>query len=277
MSIEGDSTARFINFIIERQSVFIKKSEGREKPWTDDIILQNYRFCNVHREDDAVTVWIRDNWRYPHYYEPDVWFAMAVARLVNWPGTLARVGYPVPWGLTARQRFLDAFDFEGKNWSSAYLVATGGQVTLSKQVWIAENVLDPLWKNKYMMEGCTTLESFHRGLTHFKGFGSFMAAQVVADVKYTELLAFAPDWGTWSAPGPGSLRGMKRIFPGLSVNEKSWESLMIPLQEKVSGFMVDAFGEGVHAQDVQNCLCEFDKYERVRLKQGFPRQKYKGF
>ena len=30
------------------------------------------------------------------------------------------------------------------------------------------------------------------------------------------------------------------------------------------------------AQDVQNCLCEFDKYERVRLGEGRPKSKYPG-
>lgn len=30
------------------------------------------------------------------------------------------------------------------------------------------------------------------------------------------------------------------------------------------------------AQDIQNCLCEFDKYERVRLGEGAPKQRYPG-
>jgi hypothetical protein len=32
----------------------------------------------------------------------------------------------------------------------------------------------------------------------------------------------------------------------------------------------------IHAQDLQNCLCEFDKYERVRLGEGRPRSNYPG-
>jgi hypothetical protein len=31
-----------------------------------------------------------------------------------------------------------------------------------------------------------------------------------------------------------------------------------------------------HLQDVQNCLCEFDKYERVKYGQGKPRSSYPG-
>ena len=32
----------------------------------------------------------------------------------------------------------------------------------------------------------------------------------------------------------------------------------------------------LHAQDVENCLCEFDKYERTRLGEGRPRSLYAG-
>ena len=49
-----------------------------------------------------MTRWIRVNWREPHADDPDLWFAMVVARFVNWPDTLAEIGYPVPWD---HQRF----------------------------------------------------------------------------------------------------------------------------------------------------------------------------
>jgi hypothetical protein len=35
------------------------------------------------------------------------------------------------------------------------------------------------------------------------------------------------------------------------------------------------YGKPMHAQDLQNCLCEFDKYERARLGEGTPKQIYK--
>ena len=38
------------------------RSAGAEPPWTNDNVLANVRFCNVRREDDAVTRWIRSHW-----------------------------------------------------------------------------------------------------------------------------------------------------------------------------------------------------------------------
>ena len=55
---------------------------------TDDPILRQYRFCNVYREHDRVTVWIRQNIREPYAEHPTLWFMLAVARYINWPPAL---------------------------------------------------------------------------------------------------------------------------------------------------------------------------------------------
>ena len=84
-------------FIRERHQIYRRREVGKSKPWTTDPILAEWRFCNVYRELDTVTKWIAANWREPHKDDPDLWFAMAIARFVNWPDTLAELGYPVPW------------------------------------------------------------------------------------------------------------------------------------------------------------------------------------
>src|SRR6516225_2945043 len=47
---------RFVAFIAEREAIRIRRFVmKKEWPWTEDEILQEYRFTNVHREDDAVS------------------------------------------------------------------------------------------------------------------------------------------------------------------------------------------------------------------------------
>ena len=42
-----------INYIIERNNIYIKKELNNEKaPWTNDITLQKYKFCNIYRQLD---------------------------------------------------------------------------------------------------------------------------------------------------------------------------------------------------------------------------------
>ena len=45
-------------FACERQNVFNKKNEGFEFPWTEDKILQEYKFCNSYRVNDRVSQYL---------------------------------------------------------------------------------------------------------------------------------------------------------------------------------------------------------------------------
>ena len=80
-----DPLDRFLDFIFEREEIRLRRAKGEPGPWTDDPILREWSFTNIRREDDRVTKWIAANWRKPHADDPDLWFAMVVARLVNWP------------------------------------------------------------------------------------------------------------------------------------------------------------------------------------------------
>jgi hypothetical protein len=109
------------------------------------------------------------------------------------------------------------------------------------------------------------------------GIGSFMAAQIVADLKNTPYLETAEDWWDWAAPGPGSLRGLSRVR-GLGTGSRWQTSAFIPeliqLREELTPMIGTAIAESLCLQDLQNCLCEYDKYCRVLYQQGKPRSTY---
>ena len=42
-------------FASERQAAFQRRVAGAPGPWTDDRILQEYKFCNVFRASDRVS------------------------------------------------------------------------------------------------------------------------------------------------------------------------------------------------------------------------------
>jgi hypothetical protein len=90
-------TSSLTSWIEEREAIRLRRAAGEEAPWTQDSILAEWSFCNARREDDRVTSWIAENWRERHAYNPDLWFATVVARFVNWPDTLAELGWPLPW------------------------------------------------------------------------------------------------------------------------------------------------------------------------------------
>jgi len=102
-----------------------------------------------------------------------------------------------------------------------------------------------------------------------------MPGQVIAYLKYVPPLCEASDWMDFVVSGPGSRRGLNRVL-GNPVQvkwiEPEWRSAFNRLRSAITPDLA-AIGLGdLHAQDFQNCLCEFDKYERVRLGEGKPRR-----
>jgi hypothetical protein len=266
----NDSTGRFVAFTRERENIRLRREQGLPRPWTTDPILHAYRFCNVKREDDRVTRWISDHWRTPHQDDPDLWFAMAVAWFVNWPDTLAELGYPVPWN---PQHFLAAINARKARgevcFGPAYNISNGGSTT-PKAEHLVEKVFAPLWERRKHLRPCEddSLLYYCGRLKQMPGFESFMAAQVVADMKYMPPLLNARDWQTFAAPGPGSKRGLNRVL-GRPVDapwrdDTVWHHQLILFRTKIEPMFAAVGLELPHAQDLQNMLCEFDKYERAR-------------
>lgn len=268
-------------FIKERENIRVLKEKGLPRPWTNDPILATYRFCNVHREDDRVSRWLREAY-YPHFVRDtqrnlDIWFAAVVARLLNNPGALTEViDHIAPWSPRKFRRTLQARALAGnKVFNPAYIVSTNGK-QMNKVDYITDIILNILWGDRERLRPSKkdTLFVYHQLLMGYDGLGSFMAAQVVADLKYLPPLNKARDWDTFAASGPGSRRGLNRVL-GLRVDvpwkEVLWHDNLLNLRNQI----LPLLPFDLHAQDLQNCLCEFDKYERARLGEGKPKQLYR--
>jgi hypothetical protein len=274
--------AQLLYWIREREPIRIRRANGEPPPWTDDKILQQWSFCNVRREADRTTRWIADNWRAPHADDQDLWFAMSVARFVNWPDTLAALGYPVPWN---PEHFLKVLNGRKERdevcFGAAYNISNGGKKT-AKAEHLVEQVFAPLWgpftRKRLRPRDDDTLHSFYGRLKAMPGFASFMAGQVVADMMYVAPLKHAPDWMMFAVPGPGSKRGLNRIL-GRPVDapwrdEDTWRAAFRQLREQITPELARIGLGDLHAADLQNCLCEFDKMERVRLGGGKPKRRF---
>jgi hypothetical protein len=275
------NTKWLVYWITERWAIKKKREAGLPKPWTANPILQSVRFCNVDREDDTVTKWIADNWRRDNV--PDNWFAMAVARWINHPESLAEIGYPLPWKPMQVEKVLRARAERGeKVWTAAYVIGTQG-APMSKPAYVVNKVLNPLWvlRNELRPRRGDTLAEFSARLTAIKGQGTFMVGQIIADAKHCDpILQKASDWWTFAISGPGSRRGLNRVV-GRDVDapwrETTWANTLADLLIAVKKELPIEIKKVLCAQNLQNCLCEFDKFERVRNNDPMrPRAKYNG-
>lgn len=272
-------------FMKERHNIYLRRQRGEPKPWTKDPILQQYKFCNVYRELDTVSIWIRENWREQYKNSAFIWFVMSVARYVNWPETLVEISDPLyPWNAKQVCKVLNRRRNAGEQvFGGAYFLNSIGPKIES----IVNDRLDLLWKNRKLilaqLEDVTSLEETYEVLQQQYGFGSFMAAQVVADLKFTPRFAEdrMHDWWTFAVSGPGSKRGMLRVFTGkidgyIGGREHGWHGCLTELLKAISPLVLKAKMPPLSAQDLQGSLCEYDKYERTRLGEGRPKAKYPG-
>lgn len=278
--VRAINAGALLHWISEREAIRVRKDVRHEPgPWTDDPILRAEKFCNVRREDDRATRWISENWRAPHADDPDLWFAMAVARFINWPDTLAEIGYPVPWD---RGHFLAVMadrKRRGKVYGPAYTIYAGKGYA-DKPTFQVERLFGPLWEARAYLRpkpGDTFARYFTRLSDHPGMGGGFMPAQIIADLKYTEPLRSADDWMTFAVSGPGSKRGLNRVL-GRPANtpwaEPEWRAEFDRLWTTVAPDL-ERIGLGdLHAQDKQSVLCEVDKYLRVKTGEGRMRSHY---
>ncbi len=282
----------FVYWVKEREAIRVKKEAGAPKPWTDDPIFQAYKFTNVRREDDTVSKWITENWIKPNDPHPNMWFAMIVARLFNWPPTLEEICFPQitfpelkeKW----RRNLKGLRDDQGaKIFTGAYLVSTNG-VKMDKIDYILDRVLTPIWERGRAPKSQIrdthggghvsepeSLEHYWTHLLQFDGLGSFMAGQVVADLKFTSDLKDAPDWWTFAPLGPGSIRGLNR-FHGRPVDKSLRQDSGLLEIRYAQKLIEDELSWTLPAHNVQNCFCEFYKYTKIKFDGGRTRSLYPG-
>jgi hypothetical protein len=286
---DAEALKRLIAFATEREAVRLRKESGQPEPWTADPILAARKFCNVRREDDAVDRWAAANWRAPHRDDPDVWFALTVACLINEPETLTEIGYPVPFDWPRVRGALLAREARGaKIWRGVYksVMARAGQSRIER----LGEILSPLWHDREQLrpQAGDTLAGYADRLRDYDGIGPFMAAQVVARLKHVAPLNTAPDWWTFALPGDGSVRGLNRVRKRTQESktknkkwDKKWPEWLWHLElTRLAAQVAEAFAAAglprLDMQNLQNVLCEFDKYERTReTSQIPPSQRYK--
>lgn len=327
---------QFFKFARERHAVYLRRQSGApQDQWTQDAILRQYRFTNVFRELDRVTVWVHENIREPYANHRNLWLMLAIARYINWPDTLEylikhedRGVWPHDHNFSpaALGRALDAWQALGnKVYTGAYMIRAESDpncewYSWSKQRYVAEVVIGRLWEDRvswvnHLRYPGRSLENTWQKFQPYRGWGPFMAYEVVTDMRWTRYLEDAPDIMEWANPGPGARRGLNRIH-GRDLKKQLPDAQCVSEMQRIldasqspdfwpqpSEYWTADLGEVAAEQvadlavtrgldghlvtcfqlmdwpswemrDVEHTLCEFDKWERVRLGQGKPRSKF---
>ncbi len=87
--MDGEMLKRYWEFAVERQNIFYNKLENKSQPYTDNPILQNYKFCNAYRVLDRVSQFLLKEVIYSkkEYGLEDTVFRIPYFKIFNLPST----------------------------------------------------------------------------------------------------------------------------------------------------------------------------------------------
>ena len=283
-SLEG-----LLYFIWEREAIRLARENGYEAPWTADVVLDKYKFTNIHRSDDRVSKWIIENVIDLYEDRADLWFTLLVVRLINWPPTLAALlenqvipCTPAEFNPELFEAVLEFLkETRGKVYSGAYMLYPtkmdpGGNKSKAVAKYIIGDVVLKADDIQKTLQDDVTIERFVNVMSRCFGISTFIAGQVAADLTYsTKHLCFASDLFEYAPIGPGSSRGLNYLFNRAPNAGWTQEEFNLKLRQ-IFKLILDVLEiDDMTLHDVQNCMCEYSKYCRTVLSEGKPKTQYK--
>lgn len=302
-----DRQNQFFDFVVEREAIRLRKEADSsfwvdgKKQWTQDPILAQYKFTNVHRHHDRTSRELRNQF-YGKEFGTDRRTILMNAALFRYFGT-HEFATAVGWNE------YDEMDNEFWEWikdlaqdrlahkervfTGAYVITNQG-ISAPKQEVVVDYFLKALHKATPKLTEITqrtmSWEQVAQEMRTIQGFGGsgFMTKEILLDTTYTGFwenvvehpedgtFSFPDDWWDWTPIGPGARRGAARVNgddTAKPLKEDEASTIIRQLGENQQLFWPDDWDK-LAPHDIQFQLCEFDKYERVRLGQGKPRSRY---
>jgi len=262
-------------FAAERQDVFFRRAGNAPPPWTNDPILQHFKFTNAYRASDRVSQYLIRQVIYDGDQSPqEIFFRVLLFKLFNkietWQLLENALGR-----LTTAMFNVDTFDkvltnaMERKKtiYSAAYIMPSGGKygeprkhrnhLSLLKKM-LAESVPQKIANTKRMREVFELLVSYPM-------IGDFLAYQYTTDINYSTMTSFNET--EFVVPGPGARDGIRKCFRDLGgMNEADIIRMVADRQhvefERLGIEFKSLWGRPLQLIDCQNLFCEVDKYAR---------------
>ncbi len=265
-------------FAAERQRAFERRVAGQPWPWSDDPILQVFKFCNVYRAADRVSQYMIRAVAY--HDEPcspeDRLFQIVAFRTFSKPDTWRSVQSDLGRSPTlddlADGSFTSALEHARQRYGGLYtgafiLCATDAYGQSLKHLNHVE-----LFRHMFLRDAlgerlldARSLDGVYELLHGYPLMGDFMSYQTAIDLNYSALVTFSEN--EFTQAGPGALRGMKKAFETLGDYTPTEVVLwMVKRQQEELARLGLPFnglwGRPLHAIDCQGLFCELDKYCR---------------
>lgn len=266
------------HFASERQQIFLKRLAGEPGPWTDDPILQRYKFCNVFRATDRVSQYLIREVCYHH--EPcspaDRLFQIVAFRLFSniqtWQTIRSYLGQTPTIANLIDGSFSRALEYAekvgGRLYTNAFILCATNAYGQPRKYLNHVELLRDIFVDHQLgpqLIAASSLQEIYRLIRNFPLMGDFMSYQIAIDLNYSELIDFSEN--SFTQPGPGAIRGIAKVFESLGDYSPA-ETILWMVEQQDEAFArlnlpaARLFGRPLQAIDCQGLFCETDKYCR---------------
>lgn len=264
-------------FAVKRQEIFFLKLNGKTPPWTNDPILDHYRFTNAYRASDRVSQYLIRNVVYQGDQSPkEIFFRTLLFKFFNrietYEAIKAQVG-EVSYSNFSFRLYATILDRQmklGKRvFSGAYIMPSGiGDLDYRRKHRTYLKLLERMMKDDApeRVAGARSLREVFEILHSYPLMGDFLAYQFTIDLNYSSLVNFSEMEFVMS--GPGARDGIYKCFRSLGgLNCTDIIKLMADRQEyefsRLGLNFMTLRDRRLQLIDCQNLFCEVDKYARL--------------
>ena len=264
-------------FAAERQAVYFRRLADPVGPWSDDPILNEYRFTNVYRVADRVSQYLVRNVQYDPARPKapnEVFFRTILFKIFNrvetWEAIESALG-PISSQSTSLDRISEILDRQirmgTRVYSAAYIMpspAFGHRRKHVNHLALLDRMIRDGLAGK--LASARSLKSAYEMILMYPGMGPFLAFQYCIDLNYSTLMNF--DEADFVVAGPGALDGITKCFHNAQSQDPSavihW---MVERQDeefdRLDLRFDGLFGRRLQLIDCQNVFCEVAKYARI--------------
>lgn len=262
-------------FAFERQEVFHKRVAGMPEPWTEDPILQGYRFTNVYRASDRASQYLIKHVIYAGEQSlEEVVFRTLLFKFFNrietWESLSSHLG-EITWAEFSVKRYDAIFSQlleQGKRLYSGAYIMPCPTLGASRKHSNHLKLLARMMKDDLPLKAAAarSLRQLVEVLRAYPSIGDFLAFQFAIDLNYGTSTAFSEN--DYVLAGPGAKSGIRKAFvdtDGLSDDDVIMAvSYFADREFERRGLEFRTlWGRQPQLIDCQNVFCELDKYSRV--------------
>lgn len=269
-SLNWQAYGDFWYFVNERHRIYLRQQQVQPKPWSDDPIFQQWKFCNVFRQLDKQSKWLIDNVIAKHLdAKPGLLlFNIFVFRAFNLSDTYEVLGWQPFWDEEAANDLLGFHVGLDKQLTSGAYMIRGRQgipkyrsITRSlSEIWqFKENLAELILEEPYLHHAWRSMCD-----ARYWGWGPFTCYQIALDLTYSPFFITPPvDINDWCYFGPGATRGLRQIWSDIPLKDE-WmlQGAKHLLADQVK--YREPHVPELNLQDIEFCLCELGKYRKIK-------------